>query len=152
MCSSCSPGRLDTAYSAARVRISLDPGQIVHIDSAENEGLNLKCGDKATTLAIGAEPAVTLSAEQTAAIEADVRARLKNHDLAKFSGIAAKSIGPILLVCGYVNAKNSAGGYIGDLAFDGFLLKNEGWSFTALKIDDPSDIPAQQACHDLGLL
>jgi hypothetical protein len=99
-----------------------------------------------------AEQAVTLSAEQIAAIEADVRARLKDPDLAKFSGIAAKSIGPILLVCGYVNAKNSSGGYIGDLAFDGFLLKNEGWSFTALKIDDPSDIPAQQACHKLGLL
>jgi hypothetical protein len=102
-----------------------------------------------------AEPAVTLSAEQTAAIEADVRARLEHPDSAKFSGIAAKSVGPvgpILLVCGYVNAKNSSGGYIGDLAFDGFLFNKEGWSFTAFKIDDPSHISAQQACHDLGLL
>jgi hypothetical protein len=41
-----------TAYSAARVRISLDPGQIVRIDSAEDEGLNLQCGDKAATLAV----------------------------------------------------------------------------------------------------
>jgi hypothetical protein len=50
------------------------------------------------------------------------------------------------------NAKNSSGGCIGDLAFDGFLLNKEGWNFTALKIDDPSHIPAQQACPDLGLL
>jgi hypothetical protein len=44
-------------------------------------------------------------------------ARLKDPDLAKFSGIVAKSIGgPILAVCGYANARNSSGGYIGDLA------------------------------------
>jgi len=63
------------------------------------------------------EPAITLSAEQITAIEASVRARLKDPDLAKFSGIVAKSIGgPILAVCGYANARNSSGGYIGDLA------------------------------------
>jgi hypothetical protein len=38
--------------SAARVRISLKPGQIVHIDNAENESLNLQCGDNAATLAV----------------------------------------------------------------------------------------------------
>ena len=42
----------DTAYSAARVRISLDPGQIVQIDSDADEGLKLKCGDKAASLAV----------------------------------------------------------------------------------------------------
>jgi len=99
-----------------------------------------------------AELAITLSAEQITAIEASVRARLKNPDLAKFSGIVAKSIGsPILAVCGYVNAKNSSGDYIGDLAFDGFLLNNEGWSFRVLVIDDPPSIPAQRTCGDWGL-
>jgi hypothetical protein len=34
---------------AARVRISLEPGQIVHIDSA-GKSLNLQCGDNAATL------------------------------------------------------------------------------------------------------
>ena len=38
--------------SATRVRISLKPGQIVHIDNAENESLNLQCGDNAATLAV----------------------------------------------------------------------------------------------------
>ncbi|MGB2932446.1 MAG: hypothetical protein WBE08_09160 [Methyloceanibacter sp.] len=38
--------------SAARVRVSLNPRQIVHIDSADNKTLNLQCGDRAETLAI----------------------------------------------------------------------------------------------------
>jgi hypothetical protein len=38
--------------SAARVRISLSPRQMVHIDSANNESLNLRCGDNAEKLAI----------------------------------------------------------------------------------------------------
>jgi alpha-D-ribose 1-methylphosphonate 5-triphosphate synthase subunit PhnH len=41
----------DTA-SAARMRINLKPGQIVHIDTTENKSLNLQCGDNAETLAI----------------------------------------------------------------------------------------------------
>jgi hypothetical protein len=40
----------DTDKSAARVRIILRPGQIVHLDSAEGESLNLRCGSDAQTL------------------------------------------------------------------------------------------------------
>jgi hypothetical protein len=40
------------AVSAARVRISLEPGQIVHIDSAANESLSLQCGKNAEALTI----------------------------------------------------------------------------------------------------
>ena len=36
--------------SAARVRVSLNPRQMVHIDSAENKSINLQCGDSAETL------------------------------------------------------------------------------------------------------
>ena len=42
----------EVAQSAARVRVSLKPGQIVHIDTADDETLNLKCGDDAETLSI----------------------------------------------------------------------------------------------------
>jgi hypothetical protein len=42
----------DTGRSAARVRISLEPGQIVHIDSADNESLNLQCGKNAENLTV----------------------------------------------------------------------------------------------------
>ena len=38
--------------TAARVRVSLNPGQITSIDSVENKSLTLKCGDEAETLAI----------------------------------------------------------------------------------------------------
>ena len=38
--------------SAARVRVSLNPRQMVHIDSAENKSINLQCGDHAETLAL----------------------------------------------------------------------------------------------------
>ena len=38
--------------SGARVRVSLNPRQMVHIDSAENKSINLQCGDNAETLAL----------------------------------------------------------------------------------------------------
>ena len=38
--------------SAARVRVSLNPRQTVHIDSAENKSINLQCGGSAETLAL----------------------------------------------------------------------------------------------------
>ena len=41
-----------TMTTAARVRVSLNPGQITSIDSVENKSLTLKCGDDAETLAI----------------------------------------------------------------------------------------------------
>ena len=99
-----------------------------------------------------AELAVTLSTEQITVIETGIQARLKNPDSAKFSGLVARTInGAVLAVCGYVNAKNSSGSYIGNLAFDGFLSNNDSWRFSVLAIDDPSHISAQQTCHDWGL-
>ena len=38
--------------SAARVRVSLNPRQMVKLDSPENKSLDLQCGDNAETLAI----------------------------------------------------------------------------------------------------
>ena len=38
--------------TAARIRVSLNPRQVVHIDSTDNKSLTLKCGDDADTLAI----------------------------------------------------------------------------------------------------
>lgn len=45
----------DAVYSAVRVRISLQPRQIAHIDNADNSSLNLQCGDGAANLAIVGE-------------------------------------------------------------------------------------------------
>ncbi len=38
--------------TAARVRVSLNPRQMVHIDSTDNKTINLQCGDFADTLAL----------------------------------------------------------------------------------------------------
>ena len=38
--------------TAARVRVSLNPRQMVHIDSTDNKSINLQCGDSAETLAL----------------------------------------------------------------------------------------------------
>ena len=40
------------ATTAARVRISLNPREMVHIDSADNKSLNLQCGSNAETLSV----------------------------------------------------------------------------------------------------
>lgn len=40
------------ATTAARVRVSLNPRQMVHIDSTDNKSINLQCGDRAHTLAL----------------------------------------------------------------------------------------------------
>jgi hypothetical protein len=42
----------ENTTSPARVRITLEPGAMVHIDSPENKSLNLKCGDDAKSLAV----------------------------------------------------------------------------------------------------
>jgi hypothetical protein len=38
--------------TAARVRVDLKPRQMVHIDSTDNESINLQCGDDADTLSL----------------------------------------------------------------------------------------------------
>jgi hypothetical protein len=42
----------DTAYSAERVEVNLAPGQIIQLQSAEDQGLNLECGANSKTLAL----------------------------------------------------------------------------------------------------
>ena len=42
----------ESGSSAARVRVSLNARQLVHIDSADNELLDLQCGNDAETLKI----------------------------------------------------------------------------------------------------
>jgi hypothetical protein len=42
----------DTDTSAVRIRVSLRPGEMVHIDTVEQKSLNLECGDNAEKLAV----------------------------------------------------------------------------------------------------
>jgi hypothetical protein len=42
----------DPEASPARIRISLEPGQIMHIDSVDGDSLNLRCESNAESLAL----------------------------------------------------------------------------------------------------
>jgi hypothetical protein len=42
----------DSGASVAKVRLSLNSGQIVNFDSPDNESLSLQCGDSAETLKV----------------------------------------------------------------------------------------------------
>jgi hypothetical protein len=42
----------DPGESAKRIRVSVGEGEVVHIDTARQESLNLQCGSNAETLAI----------------------------------------------------------------------------------------------------
>ena len=54
----------ESGGSAARVRVSLNARQMVHIDSADNESLDLQCGDYAETLKIVDTKMITAGAAQ----------------------------------------------------------------------------------------
>jgi hypothetical protein len=56
---------VDTGMTtAARVRVSLNQREIVHIDSTDNKTITLQCGDYADTLRIVDSPLVTAGAAQ----------------------------------------------------------------------------------------
>ena len=42
----------DSEAAPARIRISLEPGQIIHIDSVEGDSVNLRCESNADRLAV----------------------------------------------------------------------------------------------------
>ena len=56
-----------SAESATRVRLVLNPGQIVGLDSEEGRSLNLTCGENAATMLLDVGDRNTLVAHQEAA-------------------------------------------------------------------------------------
>ena len=42
----------ESGDSAAGFRVTLDPHQVIHIDTAQNKSIGLQCGSAADTLAI----------------------------------------------------------------------------------------------------
>lgn len=70
-----------------------------------------------------AEMPQTLTPEQQKAVEQGVREKLKDPDSARFKGSMMVPYGEDShLVCGFVNSKNSYGGYAGFTPFHGLLL------------------------------
>jgi hypothetical protein len=66
---------------------------------------------------------ITLTEKQTAAVRKGVIAVLKDPESARFGSIIAgqRTSSPAIVVCGFVNAKNSFGGYTGEQPFTGIL-------------------------------
>lgn len=67
---------------------------------------------------------VVLTPELTKSIQDGVRNKLKDPESARFGKIAAGDVGGQTIVCGWVNAKNSYGGYIGMQPFFGYFQIN----------------------------
>lgn len=97
------------------------------------------CGD-ALMKAYGLSPVVQapLTGEQTAAIEAGVRGAIKDPASAQFGGfIGGHNEKGAMIVCGYVNARNSFGGYTGPQAFSG-VLSDKGFAVSTITGSDAS--------------
>jgi len=76
---------------------------------------------------------VQLSSAQVQQVRAGVRDVLKDPDSAQFGTIkAARKPDGVTTVCGYVNGKNSYGGYTGMTPFVGVMLSGGGFSVAAL--------------------
>lgn len=67
---------------------------------------------------------LTLTPEMSKAIQDSVRSKLKDPESARFGKIAAGEVEGQTIVCGWVNAKNSYGGYIGMQPFFGYFQIN----------------------------
>lgn len=119
----------------------------------------------ATVATSTAAVAHTLTAEQTAAIEAGVRDRLKDPDSARFKGLRAAAKPPkgpkatvsTYSVCGYVNARNSFGGYAGSAPFSGLLFapnqNRSSWLFVPMLVASSRDDAqiARDLCRKDGI-
>lgn len=83
---------------------------------------------------------VTLTDDMRAAVEAGVKRRLKDPNSAMFDRIQASRINENAYnVCGFVNAKNSFGGYNGNAPFYGVLYKGtENMTFDFRTMADTS--------------
>jgi hypothetical protein len=67
---------------------------------------------------------ITLNARQIASVRSGVTRMLKNQDLeaARFGRMLAGKTSTAVIVCGYVNSKNSSGEYVGEQPFHGLFL------------------------------
>lgn len=97
---------------------------------------------------------VKLSASQLKAVDSGSRVRLKDPYSAVVTKIVAgrDAIGT-LHVCGYINAKNSFGAYVGDVAFSGAIFEQNGKVVFA-RIGDVTEkggIIAEALCRQRGL-
>jgi hypothetical protein len=98
---------------------------------------------------------VTLTELQRRTIEERVREKLKDPDSARFDGFqGGRDDNGFILVCGWVNAKNSYGGYMGRQPFDGIMIvEGEKIVFVPSSVggSDPEISATLEVCRQQGI-
>lgn len=99
-----------------------------------------------------------LTASESKLIEDGVRDALKDPNSAMFGQMVAVRVpgDDMTTVCGYVNAKNSFGGYTGDKPFMGMLAYVDGKPFhfgvTGMGGTDTETMAVMMVCKDYGVI
>lgn len=94
---------------------------------------------------------VALSAPQRAAVQAGVKKALKDPESARFGRmVAGRDKAGVLAVCGYVNAKNSFGGYTGEKPFMG-MFAGPKFEFAGMGGTDIANQAVLIVCRRRGL-
>ena len=103
------------------------------------------------TSAVAGDP-IELSEAQIEAVQSVVRDGLKDPDSARFGTIAAGVIDETgFMVCGYVNARNSFGGYVGMTVFSGVMVaKNNVFIQATIGGTDKVQENIRKICSDHG--
>jgi len=95
---------------------------------------------------------VNVTPAMRASIEQGTRQALKDPMSAMFGTIrAARFPDGRLFVCGYVNAKNSFGGYVGEKPFTGYLYPGGHFQFTSLASSEGEMMGARYVCQQAGI-
>lgn len=96
---------------------------------------------------------ITLTPAQRKAVQTGLKTRLKDPDSARFGEFKAGRDGKgEITVCGYVNAKNSYGGYTGQKPFLGVLSQGSNHFVVAgIGGTDIETLSVQQVCARAGL-
>jgi hypothetical protein len=97
---------------------------------------------------------ITLTEQQRRVVEEGVRKRLKDPESARFEGFqAGQTSKGVTTVCGWVNAKNSYGGYTGRQPFAG-ILGAQDTVFVPIGVGGSSDseiLATIQLCRQQGI-
>jgi hypothetical protein len=96
---------------------------------------------------------VKLTDKQLIAVRKGVAQSLKDPESARFGRIIAGQTSQGIVVCGYVNGKNSYGGYIGEKPFVGVLVEPDKTKFSVTEIGgaEKETFVAFKVCRTFGL-
>lgn len=133
------------------------PAQIMAHDCAVGGGTigALATSDPAPNTLAGASIPITLTSKQQKAVRAGVAKGMKDPESARFGDkmAGAKKADGAITVCGYVNGKNSYGGYVGMSPFIGVLADGPDGLFGLVDIGSSTKDHALvvKLCRDSGL-